>query len=109
MVENKKMIIRYLEASINGIWKILPLYEEQNVGIETYVGSLLFTLYGLDKAVLMNYSHEYVTLVSTLESVKNEIVKKDSEHAVVKREIFKCVNIVNTMILRLEKSVKSDE
>ena len=103
MIEDRQIVIKYLTVSINGIYKILPLYEEKNIGVDTYVESLLFTLYGLDKAVLLEFSHEYVTVLATLESVKKEVVKENSNHSVLKREIFKCINIVKNMVAKLEE------
>lgn len=105
MIEDKQIIISYLNGSVNGIYKILPLFEEKNVGVDTYIESLLFHLYKLKKVVLLPYGHEYVTLLATLESLKDEIKKPDSEHAVVKREVFKCINIVKNMVSSLEESV----
>lgn len=110
MIEDKKIIIKFLNSSVNGIYKILPLYEEKikglQTGVDTYVESLLFTLYSLDKAVLLPHGHEYVTVLATLESVRTEIAKpnKESEHAVIKREVFKCINIVKNMVSNLEES-----
>ena len=103
MIENKEKLITYLNSVVNSVFKILPLYEESNVGIETYVESLLFELYGLDKVVDVENSYEYISLLSTLESVKVEVARKDSKKTVVKREIFKCINIIKNMVAKLEE------
>lgn len=103
MIDNNKRLVIYLNSVINSVFKILPLYEERNVGLETYVESLLFELYGLDKVVVMGQSYEYVSLLSTLESIKLEVVKDGSKKATVKREIFKCINIIKNMVAKLEE------
>lgn len=103
MIENKEKLITYLNSVVNSVFKILPLYEENNIGIETYVESLLFELYGLDKVVDVKNSYEYISLLSTLESVKVEVARKNSKKSVVKREIFKCINIVKNMVAKLEE------
>jgi len=103
MIENKEKLITYLNSVVNSVFKILPLYEEDNVGIETYVESLLFELYGLDKVVDVKNSYEYISLLSTLESVKVEVTRKESKKSVVKREIFKCINIIKNMVTKLEE------
>lgn len=103
MIENDNRLINYLNTSVNSIFKILPLYEEGNVGIKVYVESLLFELYGLENAVKIKYNYEYISLLSTLESVKKEILKEDSEKSIIKREVFKCINIVKNMIEKLEE------
>jgi hypothetical protein len=103
MMENNERLSNYLNTVVNSVFKILPLYEEKNVGLETYVESLLFELYGLEKVVSMDSSYEYVSLLSTLESVKMEVVKEDSKKTTVKREVFKCINIIKNMVGKLEE------
>lgn len=103
MIENKEKLVTYLNSVVNSVFKILPLYEESNVGIETYVESLLFELYGLDKVVDVKNSYEYISLLSTLESVKVEVTREESKKSVVKREIFKCINIIKNMVAKLEE------
>jgi hypothetical protein len=103
MVDNKERLVVYLNSVINSVFKILPLYEEKNIGVETYVESLLFELHGLDKVVDIEQSYEYISLLSTLESVKVEVVKANSRKATVKREIFKCINIIKNMVTKLEE------
>jgi hypothetical protein len=103
MIENKERLPIYLNSVINSVFKILPLYEEGNVGLETYIESLLFELHGLDKVVAIEHSYEYVSLLSTLESVKSEVVKEESKKTVVKREVFKCINVIKNMVAKLEE------
>lgn len=103
MINNKDRLLVYLDTLINSVFKILPLYEEKNVGIETYVESLLFELYGLDKVIKIENSYEYISLLSTLESIKKEVANSDSEKKVVKREVFKCISIIKNAIGKLEK------
>lgn len=103
MLENKDRLPVYLDTLINSVFKILPLYEEENVGIVTYVESLLFELYGLDKVFDIKDSYEYVSILSILESIKEEIQKEDSEKRVIKREVFKCISIIKSTIGKLEK------
>src|SRR5690606_24762152 len=103
MIENRDRLIIYFDSLINSVFKILPLYEEDNIGIESYVESLLFELYGLDKSNDIKDSYEYIALLSNLESVREEVVKSDSEKKVIKREVFKCISIVKNIIVKLEK------
>lgn len=103
MISNNERMVTYLNTVVNSVYKILPLYEEENVGLEIYIESLLFELYGLDKVVEMERSHEYVSLLSILESVKAEINKEDSKKSTIKREVFKCINIIKSMVAKLEE------
>lgn len=103
MINNISKIVTYLNLSVNSIFKILPLYEEENDGIGTYIESLLFELYGLDKVININQSGEYISLLSTLESIKDEVDKEHSTKKVVKREVFKCINIIKNMVEKIEE------
>lgn|SRR5690606_15639205 len=103
MLENRDRLLFYLDALINSVFKILPLYEERNDGIQTYIESLLFELYGLDKVFDIKDSYEYVSVLSILESIKEEVAKENSKKRVIKREVFKCINIIKNTIKRLEK------
>lgn len=103
MINDTKKIINYLNLSVNSIFKILPLYEEKNIGVSTYIDSLLFELYGLDNAISIDGSGEYISLLSTLESIKLEVIKEDGTKKVVKREVFKCINLIKNMIDKIEE------
>ncbi|UUV45929.1 hypothetical protein [Bacillus phage vB_BanS-Thrax1] len=103
MIQNNEKLVIYLNSVVNSVFKILPLYEEQNVGVGIYVESLLFELHGLDAVVEIEHSYEYISLLSTLESVKREMEKEKSRKATVKREIFKCINIIKNMVGKLEE------
>ncbi|AYP68251.1 hypothetical protein PQE75_gp228 [Bacillus phage vB_BcoS-136] len=103
MIDNNEKLVVYLNSVVSSVFKILPLYEEENVGLNIYIESLLFELYGLDKAVNIEHSHEYISLLSTLESIKSEIGNSDSKKSIIKREVFKCINIVKNMVGKLEE------
>lgn len=102
MLESNERLAVYLDSVVNSVFKILPLYEEQNVGVETYIESLLFELYGLDKAIKIENSYEYAQLLSILEALKMEVIKKDSKQATIKREVFKCINIIKNIVEKLK-------
>lgn len=102
MIESKDKVISYLESLVNSIFKILPLYEEDNVGIKTYIESLLFDLDSYEDVVEAKQGAEYVQLMLTLTSLKKEVSKDSSKKTVVKREVFKCINVVKNMITNLE-------
>ncbi|GIN25582.1 hypothetical protein NSQ93_22775 [Bacillus sp. FSL W8-0445] len=102
MIDNNTKLIIYLNNLVNSIFKILPLYEEKNEGIEIYIDSLLFELYGLDYAVSVKHGYEYIALLSTLESTKRTVSKGDNKKT-IKREVFKSINIVKNLIGKLEE------
>ncbi|GIN66341.1 hypothetical protein J41TS2_17620 [Bacillus sonorensis] len=106
MIDNNKKLEMYLNTVVNSVFKILPLYEEKNEGIEIYIDSLLFELYGLGEVVAIKHSYEYISLLSTLESVRKVVHKNDSKK-IIKREVFKCINIVKNMIGKLSEDEHS--
>lgn len=99
----RKRLIIHLNSIVNSVFKVLPLYEEQNVGLKAYIESLLFELYGLQNIIEINHSHEYLSLLSTLESIKVEIKSENGKKSIVKREVFKSINIVKNMVGKLEE------
>lgn len=103
MIKNNEKLVVYLNTVVNSVFKILPLYEEQNVGVKTYIESLLFELEGLEEVVAIEYTYEYFSLLSNLASVKKEIAKPDSKKPIIKREVFKCINIIKNMVGKLEE------
>lgn len=103
MIMTSKKLAIYLNSVVNSVFKILPLYEEQNVGVATYVESLIFELDGLQHVVAIEHSYEYISLLSTLASVKAEVEKDGSKKPVIKREVFKCINIIKNMVGKLEE------
>lgn len=103
MIDNNEKIIVYLNSVVNSVFKILPLYEEKNVGIEIYLESLLSELDSLQDVVVIKCSYEYLSLLATLAFVKKEIAKEDSKKTIIKREVFKCINIIKNMVGKLEE------
>lgn len=102
MINNNERLITYLHSLINKIFKILPMYEEGDAGLKTYIESLLFRLYSLEKTVMIKDSYEYISLLSILESIKREISKEGDRQPVIKREIFNCINVIKNMLEKLE-------
>lgn len=102
MIDNKEKLIVYLNTLVNSIFKILPLFEEKNIGVNSYIESLLGELYKLEKAVKIEHSYEYISLLATLEFVKEEVFKEEGKKPVIKRELFKSIHIVKNMVGKLE-------
>lgn len=98
---NRDRVKVYLDTLLtNSIYKILPLYEEEDFGLEKYISSLLIELYGFEKMFKID-EVEYVSLVSNLEGIKIEITKPMNKK-VVKREVFRCMDIVKRLSNKLE-------
>lgn len=100
--KNEKICIKYINKLTNRIFKILPLFEEEDEGLEKYMHSLIFELEGLPNTIGEIKNSEFITLLATLHSLYEELiddnfVKNQETHSLVKREVFKCVNIVKKL------------
>lgn len=101
MINNNKRLGVYFDSLINNVFKILPLYEEGNDGVESYIDSLIFQLEGLDSVIKIDDSDKYLKLLTILASVKKEILKSDSKHSVVRRELFNCISVIRSLMGKL--------
>lgn len=96
----------YTLLLIDRIYKILPLFEEKNEGLFRYIQSLIYELDGLFHVIVSLKSNaEYLSLVATLEALSDDLIVFSSEKDIVKREVFRCIDIVK----RIEKATESGE
>ncbi len=103
MIQNNEKLVVYLESTVSNVFKILPLYEEENIGLDAYVDSLLRKMCGLDKVVVIDHGYEYISILSILEVIKMEVLKEESDKAIIKREVFNCINVIKNMIGKLQE------
>lgn len=103
--QNNPMFFSYLETLKNRLFKIIPLFEENNEGIYKYIDSLLFELGGMIYVVkeLKNNSM-FLSLIATLESLLDESLAGEYNISLVRREVFRCLNIVEKLQQRLVNS-----
>jgi len=87
-------MILFLNNITNKIFKILPLKEENNVGFEDYVDSVLIQLVGAKSVFLeLENNQNYITIINIVSYIKNNSCSNKQ----CKREIFKCLNIIKKM------------
>lgn len=93
---------RYFDNLINKVYKILPLFEEKNKGIADNINSLYkFEITGLKIAApLLESLNEYTELNLTLLSLSHLISTSDISHKEVRREVFKCIGLVEKLRVR---------
>lgn len=100
-VIDDKAIKKYLQSTIDKIFKVLPLYEEKNRTLEAYVGSLIIEL----KGFVASYGNvgitEYMSVIATLEGIQR-IVDEKGKQPVIKREVFKCIETIKKIDDMLE-------
>lgn len=102
MIKNDKMLELYFkEKSVNNIFKILPLYEEKNDNLESYISSLVFELSGLQDCIDYELT-DFVTLIATVSNLKNESLKHNNKD-IIKREVFKAIDISKSLSSKMVK------
>lgn len=88
----------YLIQLKDRVWKILPMYEEENETIADYIESVNFELHGL-RGLIGDLPHGiwYVKSLATLNQLMIETTEKDRQKK-VKKEIFKVLNTIDKQI-----------
>jgi hypothetical protein len=81
----------YFNQLINRVFKLLPLREEQNTGLDRYIESLIAELFGVKELFLMVDDAYLVSLLATLESLKLLDFQQ------YRREVFKCIGLVQRL------------
>ena len=100
-VIDDRVVKKYLQGTVDSIFKILPLYEEDNKTLNVYIESLTMELKGFVATYGRVGITEYVSVISTLEGLQTT-VRKDDKQPVVKREVFKCIKTINKICEMLE-------
>jgi hypothetical protein len=92
--ESSEIFINYSASLADRIFKILPLYEEKNEGLFRYIQSLIYEFNGLVWAVeSLNSNPDLLVIIATMESLSNDAIMFDEDKEVIKREVFKCIDL----------------
>jgi hypothetical protein len=98
ITENSVLFSSYKKALVNKVYKILPLYEESNVGLFANIQSLIYELHGILIVIhSLNKNANFLSLIAILESLSDDSLFFDLDHETVKREVFKCLDLVKKM------------
>lgn len=88
-------LINYLNFLVGKFFKILPLKEQREETLLSYLESLQREMIGNKSLIPVLKKHpDFITLLNTLEYF---ITHKDADHAVYKKEVFKCINIIKKL------------
>lgn len=83
----------YFDILINRLYKILPLKEEGSPTVAVYIESLLSEMTGGHRVILiLENDGRFLSIINSLEYIRG----CDDVH-MCKREIFKCIRIVETL------------
>lgn len=96
--QDNPLVYSYLETLKNRLFKIIPLFEENNEGIYKYIDSLLFELCGMIYVVEgFKDNGIFLSLIATLESLLDESLAVDYDIPLIRREVFKCLSIIEKL------------
>lgn len=87
-------MILFLNNMVGKIFKILPLKEENNLGFNDYVDSILVQLVGATKTFEeLENNQDFLTVINIIQYINNNKCSNKQ----CKREVFKCLDIIQKM------------
>ena len=92
---NEEVLSEYFRILINRIFKILPLRQEHILTLDRYVDNLIIELSGGEN-FLLNQGI-YIELINNLEVFHDLTEVRD-----IKKQVFRCIDICNKIIKKLE-------
>lgn len=96
----EELFQNYMKTIINQFYKILPLKEENVPTLNTYIESFQGELLSCKKLVLkLENDSMYFRLLLVLQF----LLENDCELEVVKREVFKAINLCKKLTVKYEK------
>ena len=100
---SEELAFNYFKTLVNRFFKILPIRENEETTLGTYMRSLQVELLGSGSLIQeLDYDSDFLTLASILQYlIDNDLSTKE-----VKREVFKAISICNKLKDRYEKCTK---
>lgn len=96
--KDSTLYVNYLKVLKDRIFKILPLFEENNEGLFHYINSLLFELNGLQYVISgLHQSSNYISLLSSIESLLDESLEQTKEIKFIRSEVFRLIGIIEKL------------
>lgn len=106
--KSSRLFNSYLDNLVDRTFKILPLHEESNDGVYRYIQSLSYELFGLQGVIKdLDVDADYIILLATFEVLSDEVLSF-AESALIKREVFKAINIIKRMRMKLTTHESGD-
>ena len=91
----RRSMREYVRNLVNRFFKILPLWEDQEESLPTYLESLLLELKGFNGLMyVINDDPDYVSLLAILQYL---VDNPDTSVHTVKREVFRAISICNKL------------
>jgi len=104
---NSVMLGNYMRNLVNQFFKILPMRENEEESLGTYMESLRAELLGCQGLiVVIDNDPMYMTLLAILQYL---IQNQDAHPKIFRREVFKAISICNKLKARYAAPVKAVE
>lgn len=85
----------YMRSLVDRFFKILPLWEEGEESLPTYLDSMLVELSGFRSMMFaLHHDHDFVTLIAIIQYL---IDNPETSSHTVKREVFRAISICNKL------------
>ena len=91
-MEKQRVKIFFDSRLVNNIYKILPLFEEKNIGFYDYVDSLIIEISGVEQYIDIEDTN-IISLIGVLKTISCIDYEIETNHAIVKREVFKAIKL----------------
>lgn len=103
MIETKYCAIpnpylaNYFSMLIGRVWKILPMGEENNRHLKSYMESLQRELMGnMNLVETLKYDSYFISLLNKIEF----LISSEYNHKIYRKEVFECVELVKKIKTR---------
>lgn len=92
---NNKCFVNYFNFLISSMYKILPIVEEEPKTLKPYLESLQIELIGNQSLFeKIRYDANFIKLLGTIQF----FIENTCEHKVYRKEVFKCINIIEKLL-----------
>ncbi len=91
--------VKYLRKKV---FKILPLFEQQNLGLSKYIHSFIYKLDGFRRLVDQDKLPQFDSALSILIHLYEDSFKENVDLVIIKREVLHCSDLI-------KKSFKVDD
>lgn|SRR5574344_1189187 len=91
-MEKQRVKIFFDTRLVNNIYKILPLFEEKNIGFYDYVDSLIIEISGVEQYIDIEDTN-IISLIGVLKTISCIDYGIETNHSIVKREVFKAIKL----------------
>lgn len=84
----------YLKSTIGSVYKILPMYDENNITLKDHLDSLYVQLVGASEFYdELKYNQRFRSIINIIQYFRT----KEFDKKTCKREVLKCTNILEKL------------